>query len=72
MGDAGFSGEVAKSFGLRRTRAINAMKSHIDSGGATPLPDDLNPDDFRCDAEQVEINEKGKVVKSSKSFPNIS
>lgn len=50
-----FDSEVRKLIGSTRVKAI---EDQINSGGKT------TPDDFRCDAEQVEIDKNGRVRKS--------
>lgn len=50
--------ELRKQMGFGRARAIN---DRINGGGKT------TNDDFRCDAEQVEIGKDGRVVKSHSS-----
>ena len=52
---APISFSLRKMMGLGRSRAIDDAMT---GGGVT------TPDDFRCDAEQVEIDEDGVVRKS--------
>jgi len=53
--EAPISFDLRKMMGIGRSRAVyDAMTG----GGA------ITPDDFRCDAEQVEIDEEGVVRKS--------
>lgn len=54
--------EVEKLMGIGRTRAVNAF---IDLEATGENPYGLVEDDLRCDAEWVEIDENGMVVKSS-------
>jgi hypothetical protein len=55
---APISFELRKMMGIGRSRAVDDAMT---GGGAT------TPDDFRCDAEQVEIDEDGVVRKSRPS-----
>lgn len=61
----GLDFETARLFGLGRAEAV-AVKIRADAGQALPGDPVLTDDDFRCDAEQVEISKDGKVRKSSK------
>lgn len=55
--------ETLKAIGFNRARAIAVRRRCINS---KRLPTDLllTEDDFRCDAEQVEIDRSGTVRKS--------
>ena len=72
MAEKGFTGEVAKLMGIGRARALNTFRRHLESQRKSKLPDDLNENDFRCDAEQVELTPQNKVIKSPSSDHTIT
>lgn len=51
----GLSDETARQMGFGRARAVAEARRP----GSR-----LTADDFRCDAEQVEIDRKGRIIKS--------
>jgi hypothetical protein len=57
------SWDVAKLMGFKRARAV-AVGRRKKLG--RPLPNDplITEDDFRCDAEQVEVERSGRITKS--------
>lgn len=61
----GLDFETAKAMGLGRARAVAIGRRTIGLGNnpesGEPI---LTADDFRCDAEQAEVDEKGVVRKS--------
>jgi hypothetical protein len=59
----GLSWDVAKLMGFGRARAV-AVGRRTKLG--KPLPNDplIIDDDFRCDAEQVEVGKSGRITKS--------
>jgi len=60
----GLSRDAAKLMGFGRARAVAAG---IRTKLGRPLPNDplIIDDDFRCDAEQLEIDKKGNIRKSA-------
>lgn len=60
----GLSRDVAKLMGFGRARAV-AAGIRAARGERLPTDPEIVPDDFRCDAEQLEIDKNGDVRKSA-------
>ncbi|MBI2641617.1 hypothetical protein HYW87_03425 [Candidatus Roizmanbacteria bacterium] len=61
--DGLFTGDVGRALGLDRNRALGQLAALLagESQAAVTL------EDFKCDAEQVEVDSKGRVGKSMAS-----
>ncbi len=55
-----FSGPVARALGFGRNRALGELVKAL-NGDPNAL---VTADDFRCDAEGVEVDKNGNVTKS--------